>query len=57
MNSAGVAFAGGFVGGLLGPLRQLSFWTDEKARRYRGRAACIAWWRNHSRRAPTARVH
>ena len=57
MNSTGVAFAGGFVGGLLGPLRQLSFWTMKKRARTVGEGGMYQFMAQLQQSAPTARVH
>src|SRR3954454_2891828 len=56
MNSTGVAFAGGFVGGLLGPLRQLSFWTMKKRARTVGEGGMHQFTAQLQQSAPAARV-
>ncbi len=57
MNSTGVAFAGGFVGGLLGPLRQLSFWTMKKRARTVGEGGMHQFVGQLQQSASTARIH
>ena len=57
MNSTGVAFAGGFVGGLLGPLRSCSFWTMKKKARSIGEGGMYRFVAQVQQTAPTARVH
>ena len=57
MNSAGVAFAGGFIGGLLGPLRQLSFWMMKKRARSTGEGGMYRVVAQLQQSAPNARVH
>ena len=57
MNSAGVSFGGGFLGGLLGPLRQLSFWTMKKRARTVGEVGMHDFVGKLQGVAPQARVH
>ena len=57
MNSAGVAFAGGFIGGLLGPLRQLSFWMMKKRARSIGESGMYNFVARLQQTSPNARVH
>src|SRR6516162_8190888 len=53
--AAGGAGFGGFdVGGVLGPLRQLSFWTMKKRARIIGESACTTSSRRYS--APALRT-
>jgi hypothetical protein len=57
MNSAGVAFGGGFLGGLLGPLRQLSFWMMKKRARSVGEGGMYQFVAQLQQAVPRARVH
>lgn len=58
MNSAGVAFGGGgFLGGVLGPLRQLSFWTMKKRARTAGEGGMHQFVAQLQRAAPKTRIH
>lgn len=57
MNSASVAFGDGFLGGLLGPLRQLSFWTMKKRARSVGEGGMYQFTLQLQQTLPGARVH
>src|SRR5690606_27338866 len=57
MNSAGVAFGGGALGGLLGPLRQLSFWMMKKRARTVGEAGMHQFISQVQQLAQNTRVH
>ncbi len=57
MNAAGVAFGGGFFGGLLGPLRTLSFWSMKRRARTVGEGGMYQFVSQMQQRAPKARVH
>ena len=57
MNSAGVSFGSGFIGGILGPLRQLSFWMMKKRARAVGEGGMHALVAKLMEAAPNARVH
>lgn len=57
MNNAGVAFGGGLVGGLLGPLRQLSFWTMKGRARTVGESGMHQFVGRAQSAAPNARIH
>ena len=57
MNSTGVAFGGGVLGGLLGPLRQLTFWTMKKRARTVGEGGMHDFVQALQTVAPTARIH
>ena len=57
MNSTGVAFGGGFLGGLLGPLRQLSFWMMKKRARTVGEGGMHQFVAQLQQSAPNSRVH
>jgi len=57
--SVGMDFAGGsgLLGGILGPLRQLSYWTMKKRARTIGEAGMHGFVKELMNRAPSARVH
>jgi phosphatidylserine/phosphatidylglycerophosphate/cardiolipin synthase-like enzyme len=57
MNSTGVAFGGGSLGGLLGPLRQLSFWMMKKRARTVGEGGMHQFVAQLQQSAPNTRVH
>jgi hypothetical protein len=57
--SIGMDFAGdsGFLGGILGPLRQLSYWTMKKRARTIGESGMHAFVTDMMNRAPGTRFH
>jgi hypothetical protein len=56
--SAGANFAGGgFIGGILGPLRQLSYWTMKKRARSIGEGGMHSFMEALMNAAPRARIH
>ena len=57
MNSAGVAFGAGSLGGLLGPLRQLSFWMMKKRARTVGEGGMYQFVSQLQQAAKDTRVH
>jgi hypothetical protein len=55
--AAGADFGGGFFGGLLGPLRLLSYWTMKKRARAIGESGMHAFLASLMNALPNARIH